>query len=306
MKNLFKDIIFLIILILLFNICTNIFVLKGNGYGSDIISFYNLENDSLDAIFFGSSHSYATFSPDIIEAETGLKTYNFATQQQPIYITYHYMIEALKTQQPKYFILETKMLAVDDEYASEGVIRDAIDKMKNSLNKYEAIQVSVKNEEEKASYYFNIIKYHTRYNSLTKTDIITGLTYKGLDNRGFISLPSNKDIIVDNSEIIKISSQESLAEKNLKYLNKIIKLANDNDIKIIFVKSPCTLKVDEQKKYNWLKKYAQEKNISYIDYNYYFNELNLGIGDFYDNGHLSGTGAAKVSKAFAEYLKEFE
>ena len=103
-------------------------------------------------------------------------------------------------------------------------------------------------------------------------------------------LPCNKDIIVDNSEVIKISSKESLTEKNLKYLNKIIKLANDNDIKIIFVKSPCTLKADEQKKYNWLKKYAQEKNISYIDYNYYFNELNLEIGDFYDNGHLSGTG----------------
>ena len=73
MKNLIKSIIFSTIFIILLHVCSNIFELKGNGFGSDVISFYNLKKNSLDIIFFGSSHSYASFSPDVIEEETNLK-----------------------------------------------------------------------------------------------------------------------------------------------------------------------------------------------------------------------------------------
>ena len=303
MKNLIKDFIFLAIFIILFYFCTNIFVLKGNGYGSDVISFYNLKNNSLDAIFFGSSHSYASFSPDIIENETGLVSYNFATQQQPIYITYYYMIETLKTQKPKYFILDTLMLTIDDEYATEGVIRDELDKMKLSKNKIEAIKTRVKNKEERISYYLNIIKYHTRYNELNLNDIKIGLTQIGLKNRGFISLPQNSEIMIDNTEILNIKEKEKISAKNLEYLEKIVKLAKENKITLIFVKTPCNLTEKQVKNINWLKEYAQENNIEFIDYNVLIEELSLVNGDFYDYGHLSGTGAEKLSKNFSEYLK---
>ncbi len=303
MKTAMRDLIFLIIFAILFLICTNIFELKGNGYGSDVISFYNLKKNSLDAIFFGSSHSYASFSPDIIEEETGLISYNFATQQQPIYITYYYMLEALKTQHPKYFIVEVKMLSVDNEFTTEGVVRDALDKMKFSKNKIDAIKTSVENKEDRISYYLNIIKYHTRYSELTKNDIVTGLTQIGLKNRGYISLPSNKEIMIDNEKIINITEKEKISEKNLEYLKKIIDLAEKNKITLIFIKAPCQLTEDEQKKYNWLKEFAKEKALDYIDYNKCLKILNLEIGDFYDYGHLSGTGSEKVSKNFSEYLK---
>ena len=303
MKIAIKDLIFLIIFALLFSICTNVFELKGNGYGSDVISFYNQPKNSLDIIFFGSSHSYATFSPDIIEEETGLVGYNFATQQQPIYITYHYMLEALKTQHPRYFILETKMLSVDNEYTIEGVVRDALDKMKLSKNKIDAIKASVESKKDRISYYLNIIKYHSRYNELNKNDIIIGLTQIGLKNRGYISLPANENIMINNENIIDISNKEKISEKNLEYLEKIVNLAEENEIELIFVKAPCQLTEDDQKKYNWLKEYAKEKNIDYIDYNEHLENLNLKIGDFYDHGHLSGTGSEKVSKNFSDYLK---
>lgn len=306
MKTAMKDLIFLIIFIILFSVCTNVFELKGNGYGSDVISFYNIEKNSLDAIFFGSSHSYASFSPDIIENETGLVTYNFATQQQPIYITYHYMLEALKTQHPKYFILETKMLSVDNEYTIEGVVRDALDKMKLSKNKIDAIKVSVENKKDRLSYYLNIIKYHTRYNELNKNDLIIGLTQIGLKNRGYISLPSNEEIMINNESVINITEKAKISEKNLEYLDKIVNLAEKNEIELIFVKASCQLTEDEQKKYNWLKEYAEEKNIDYIDYNKCLETLNLEIGDFYDHGHLSGTGSEKISKNFSEYLNNLK
>ena len=306
MKNLIKDTIFIIIFIILLIICSNIFVLKGNGYGSDVTSFYNVEKNSLDIMFFGSSHSYSTFNPTVIEEQTGLKSYNFATQQQPIQITYHYMIEALKYQKPKYFVLESHMLTIDQDYAEEGTVRDALDKMRMSKNKIEAINVSVENKDDRATYYLNIIKYHSRYNSLTKTDIKEGILQEGIDNDGFISLDSVPEITVDNKKILKQDTKKEIYYKNVEYLNKIIALAEENNIELILVKTPCQMDEERQSKVNWLVDYTAEREIAFIDYNRMSKELKLEEGDFYDTGHVSGTGAEKVSTNFSNYINEKE
>ncbi len=303
MKQIFKTIIFIIIFIILFYGITRVFVLKGNTYGTDIISFYNEKKNSLDLIFFGSSHSYASFSPDALEEETGYKSYNFATQQQPIYLTYHYMLESLKYQKPRFFVLEVKMFAVDDEYASEGVVRDAIDKMRFSQNKINAIKVSVKDKNEWVYYYFNIMKYHTRYKELNKQDIKAGLFNIGINNRGFKDLTPNEEIMINNGNKENTKETLPLSKKNKEYLDKIIKLAKENNIELIFVKTPCALNDNDQLYYNEVFKIALDNNFKYIDYNKLFDELNLEKGDFYDSGHLSGKGAIKVTKHFSEFLK---
>jgi CO dehydrogenase nickel-insertion accessory protein CooC1 len=108
--------------------------------------------------------------------------------------------------------------------------------------------------------------------------------------------------MVDNDEILKIKETEDISSKNLQYLEKIMQLAVDNNIQLILVKSPCQLTEKEQKNYNWLEEYAKDKDIMFINYNEKIEELDLEYGDFYDNGHLSGTGAKKVSEDFSKYL----
>lgn len=306
MKHLIKDLVFILIFLIILHFCTNIFVLKGNTFGSDVTSFYREKKNSLDMIFFGSSHSYATFSPDIIKEKTGLNSYNFATQQQPIYITYHYMVESLKTQKPRYFVLEGHMLTIDQDYTTEGVTRDAIDKMHFSYNKIQAINTSVKDVTERLPYYFNIIKYHTRYNSLDKNDIIDGLLMKGINNKGYKALDSKKDILVNNNHLINIKGQKIISSKNLEYLNKIIKLCENNNIQLIVVVSPCALNEEMNKKYNWLEEYLNSNKIQFVNYNKKFKDLNISYGDFYDTGHLSYIGAEKISTAFSKYLSSLK
>ena len=58
MKNLIKSIIFLTIFIILLHVCSNIFELKGNGFGSDVISFYNLKKNSLDIILVENVNNF--------------------------------------------------------------------------------------------------------------------------------------------------------------------------------------------------------------------------------------------------------
>lgn len=301
-KIILKLVIFIILFLTSFVVASKVLVRKGNGYGSDVITFYHEKKNSLDLIFFGSSHSYATFIPSIIKEETNLNSYNFATQQQPLWISYHYMLEALKYQKPKYFVLEVLMTSVDDNYMDEGVNRDAIDKMRFSTNKINVINESVENKSDRLSYYLNIIKYHSRWNELGKADILSLLPNYHLKNNGYTYLPKG-DVKVEKNNIKNYKETKELSKKNMKYLNKIIDLAKENNIELILVKSPVEITEEKQIYYNEVEKIAKDNNLNFINYNYLYDEINLDFeNDFFDRGHLDGDGAEKVSRHFANYL----
>ena len=79
-------------------------------------------------------------------------------------------------------------------------------------------------------------------------------------------------------------------------------MANENNITLILVKSPCELNEKDEAKYNFVEAYAKKNNILFINYNK-DKAIKLVEGDFYDSGHLSLSGAVKVSKDFLKYLK---
>ena len=266
-KFLLKLSLFMFLFLISLSVVSKIMVRKGNGYGTDVLSFYNEKKNSMDLIFFGSSHSYATFSPNVLKEETGLVSYNFSTQQQPLWITYHYMIEALKYQKPKYFVLDILMAIKNFEYSSEGVNRDAIDKMKFSKNKIDAINVSVEKLSDRISYYFNIIKYHSRWNELGKTDILSLLHSNISPTKGFTYLKENTAEAV-KYDLKDVTNVKKISKKNEEYLKKIINLAKENNIELILVKSPCTTTKEEQEYYNYIELIAKENDIKYLNYKY--------------------------------------
>jgi len=302
-KYIVKSIIFVMIFIILLTLVSKVLVRKGNGFGTDVLSFYNEPKNSLDLIFFGSSHSYATFSPQVLYNETGLKSYNFATQQQPLWITYYYMKESLKYQKPKYFVLEILMTKETSDYMSEGVNRDAIDKMRFSLNKIEAINASVEDYSDRISYYLNIIKYHSRWNEINKKDFRDLLKSNINTNKGFTYLSKDGGYAI-RRDITQVKDIKKITSKNEMYLNKMIQLAKDYNINLIFVKAPCTITQEEQQYYNYVEQIANSNSILYLNYNLKYDELELDFeNDFYDTGHLKGKAAERVTKNFANYLK---
>ena len=70
-----------------------------------VAGFYNEEEDQFEVMFFGPSHAYAAFSPLAIWEETGIRSYVFATQQQPLWATHTYIKEALKKQSPALIVV---------------------------------------------------------------------------------------------------------------------------------------------------------------------------------------------------------
>lgn len=223
MKKIIRYIIFVIIFIVIFNRLTLLLVRKGNGYGTDVLNFYSQNRNSIDILVLGSSHAYSAFNPYLIEQETGLNCYDFSTQQQPIWITYYYLKEALKYQQPKYVVLEVHMaIAGNEKYAEEQVNRDAIDKMRISTNKIKAINSSV-TKADRVYYYFNIMKYHYRYKELNSSDFKTAFLNYSIDNKGYTPLDET-DYIFNKKNIKSSDKVTKIFDKNELYLNKIVKL----------------------------------------------------------------------------------
>lgn len=302
-KKILIIILILIISMIAFNRLSILLVRKGNGYGSDVLNFYKQPRNTIDMIVLGSSHAYTSLNPYLIESETNLKTYDFCTQQQPLWITYYYLKEALKYQHPKYIVLEAHMAVVgNNDYAEEQVNRDAIDKMKFSTNKIDVIKNSVENKDDRVSYYLNIIKYHSRYKELNSVDIKTAFLGYTVDNKGYIALEENGYIFNNDSKFTDNDSE--LYKKNREYLYKIINLTKKENINLIIVKTPTSYNHEEMAKLNYIKKIAQENDILFLDYINNMTDLNLDYNnDFYDVGHLNKNGSIKFTKKFIEYLE---
>ena len=116
-------VIFLVILSFLLAPLQQLFVRKSLEGVWDMTNkvggFYNEPEQEFDVMFFGSSHAYASVSPLRLWGNTGVKSYVFATQQQPVWATYAYLKEALKTQTPSLVVVECQMALSDEDYHEE-------------------------------------------------------------------------------------------------------------------------------------------------------------------------------------------
>jgi len=298
MKKVIIVIVTILLFILIFDKLSLLFVRKGNGYGTDVLNFYKQEKNSIDILFLGSSHAYSSFNPYLIKEKTGLNGYNFSTQQQPLWITYYYLKEALKYQNPKYIVLEVHMAVVgDQDFAEESVNRDAIDKKIFFLNKIKTINSSV--EDDRLSYYFNIIKYHSRYKELNITDIKTAFCGYTVDNKGYIALPKT-NYVFENTTLYNNEIQ-NITEKNEEYLMNIIDLAKEKNIELILVKTPATYSSEAYKKLNYINEISKKNKIIFLNYIENLDTINLDYNnDFYDSGHLNGHGSNKFTQRFIE------
>lgn len=71
---------------------------------------------------------------------------------------------------------------------------------------------------------------------------------------------------------------------------------------LILIAAPYVITEDDQRVYNQIAEIAQEKGITFINYNEYYEEIGLDFEqDFNDGSHLNYWGSCK----FTDYLGKF-
>ncbi len=304
--NTVKIISFILCAVILFSSISAIFERKTYdgawNYMAKLNEFYSLEENSLDYIGVGSSHIYCTVNPLEVWNKSGIAGFVLATQQQPLTASYHYIKEAFKTQSPEYVVLEGIMITGGETY-EPAVLYNAIDPLKFSLNKIEMIN-KLAEYDERPNYYFNILKYHTRWNALNFRDV-TSIFNPPVDMyKGFVALEgsySGKNYIPDYAATKDIE----LSESNTEIMNDIYELVTQNDAELILMIAPYEASSNElREKIKALIKWAEQKNVTVLDYSSMLDEINIDPeNDYFDSGHLDISGARKISHHFASFLQ---
>ena len=285
---------FIIVFCLLFSLVSKVLrdkrVVGEYNPTTKIRGFYQEEKNSLDFVFVGSSQLYAHIAPAVLWRDYGITSYDFAANEQPLWISYFYIKEALKTQKPKAIVLEVFTIYGDD-YEEEGVNHINLDDLPLSLNKLRAIYHSVP-KELRYSYYFDLAKYHSTWSSLDKEKYLASFSYEADPMKGYSPFVFEKEY--ENMAKVEVVNQkeiEPIPERALEWLDKIVELTREEGVDLIFLKTPNG-NADRQKLYNRMTSYAKEKEIPFLNLNTVLD----------GEAHINIMQAQEVTKAVGDYL----
>jgi len=265
--------------------------------------FYNEPENEFSVMFFGSSHAYASFSPLRLWEDTGVKSYVFATQQQPLWATYAYLKQALKTQAPQLVVVECNMAMGDADYYDEGVTYSYMDDLAMSWDKVRLAWVSAPDVSGRVELLCNLIKYHGRWSELTQQDWDYDAAALRDPYKGYVML-SPQSTVQPGPEMGGVTEQTPLTEKNAVWLEKIIQLCKEEGADLWLVKAPSNVSAAEKQLLNTVAAIAEEHGVLFTDFNEDYAAMGLSGDVFYDAHHLDANGSVLFTDYFAARLME--
>ena len=322
MKNiriLIRAISFFVVVFLLYSLCLTIVTPKsftGDGFSttSTYSDFYELDKNTVDVIFLGSSNAVCGFIPPELYSKYGISSYNLACEQQNLFTSYYWLKEALRFQKPKTVVLDTAMLYMYDNEnlatSVEGLTRKAFDFMRWSPVKLKAVMNMSKTWESLSvkSFIFPMITYHERWESINLHDFKLDQFGRRSLWKGYFSLTryAGVDGFVPITKAQAIESEMDAGNGfMLAYLDLIVALCEENNIDLILTMAPSTF--DDEGKYRFLSEYAFERGITYIDFNEKSVYEDSGLEfftDCHDNAHCNLDGALKVTDYIGKIVYE--
>lgn len=272
----------------------------------EIEKFYDEPRNTVDVLLVGSSHSMSGLSPVQLYRQTGLTAYNLSTWSQPVWVSYHYIREALKYQTPQVVVLDVFGAFYDRSYLT-GVDVDLVSddfaaQLRPSWNLLELnlarrrAQVTRKTWDE----YLNITKYHSRLNRLEWEDIAVVFGDDCSTGKGYGPMYTTEDFSPYTP--MQSDHREALYPFAEEYLQKIIELSRQKDFRLVFVKVPYIMEEVDAGLLNTVRDLCDAQGIPFVDC-CGSNLAGLDYSrDMADHGHVNYRGAYKVTSVLAEYL----
>lgn len=302
-KSIIRITCFILILFVVLGGINQVFKFKYGDGIYDVTKFYELEDNTVDVLFLGSSHAFEDFNTGTLWDEYGISSYILGGSAQPMWNTYYYLKEALKTQKPKVIVLEGFGTTYSRDYIDDSTIIKNNYGLKWSLDKLDSIKVSAP-KERWCEFILEYVQYHTRYSELSAADFLPNQNYRLYDDwKGFGCNMETTEL--STIDVSTVTEKVSLYEKTERYYRMIIELAQENDIPIVVMISPYSaISEQEQKKYNSASDIAAEYRVPFMNYNLYLSDIGIDYDtDAGDIMHLNYKGNQKYTAYIGEYLK---
>ncbi len=294
-KNTTKVLVFFLLLSILVTTLSGILESKISVFKYK--DFYD-DDTEMDVLFFGSSLMMNSVLPMELYKNYGITSYNCGNSCETIPMSYYVMKNAIQYRKPKIIVLETFYDGWGEKVqeGKESFIHFFYDTVPFSLEKVKSIfeLVGVEKSEE---FLFNLTYYNNRWEELTKTDFVMEYSTE----KGGVSLVNYecRDYVYEKKDPGYQLQIYPLAEE---YLDKIKKLCDKNDIKLVLYQAPYCASEFEVLLAEQYVNYAKENNIPILSI-LSSNEINYKT-DMADYGHLNIYGAGKNTLNFGKYLME--
>ncbi len=303
-----KCLVFFAILVLLLARANQILIRKSLvppwDMSNKIGGFYN-ERGGDDVYFLGTSHSYCSFVPSIQKEMCGVKSYVFASQKQPMDVSYYYLKEAVKKHKPQAVVLDVMSCIYKGDYDDEGVVHSYADPLPLSLNKLAMVVKTVpRNLWPQAV--FPLIKYHSRWSELKEEDFsITPRDYKD-PLKGHVALRGqSKSFAAGKVHLQADDFFVHMREGDKEDLRRIKNYCEKKGIRLFLVKTPTYDSRPYQSVLGEVEEFCRGESIPFRDYNETKEAAGLARSDYYDGYHLNERGAEKFNRYIASEADGF-
>lgn len=265
-------------------------------------NFYAQPEGTVDVLLVGNSHSGINVDTATLWTEHGIASYNLWGGVQPLWNSYHFIVEALKYQTPKVIGLEITATISDYEYSEEQNQIKNIVGMKLSKNKIDAIKVTAPQEK-----WLNLLlgfpMYHNRFDELEEKDFNSFPWSEGLENfKGSYILYGTGNYEFESGE--GITECRDIMDKQEEYLIKTIELCKEKNVPLFLFKSPALERKDAQEIFNTVALIAEEYGIDFVNMNLMDDVIGITADDYSTDRHMNGSGARKVASYLGGYIRD--
>lgn len=304
-KSIVKAVCFLLLLAALLACYTRVYSFKHVDGIAGIQSFYRQDGPINDVIFVGSSNVFEDINTGVLWDEYGIAAFDLAGSVQPVWNSYYYIREALKTQAPRLIVLEVMGVLQSADYIDASRIIKNTYGMKLSLDKLEAVRVSAP-PEELNNYLWEIPTYHMRYSELGPGDFRADRDFPGWGTGGIWKgfLINTDTVPCEKPEGFETGESSEISAKAEQYLREICRLCRERGVELLFIKSPGVTSRNATMKYNRAAEIGAEYGVPFVNFNLSYDEIGLDFStDLGDPSHLNYRGNVKYTRYLAEYLR---
>ena len=264
---------------------------------------YSQPKDSIDVLFMGSSHIHYDVNTALLWENYGMAAYDYSAAEQPLWITYHYLVEACKRQNPKVVVLDLYSPArFKDDYQYD-YLETNLNGMRFSVNKIQMLLTSC--EKDRIFKYFpDFVTYHSRYSEIDASDW-KYLFQSDDEKNSFKGFTPYFEIEAKERPEFDQPYSGGLTVKSEMYLQRIIDYCKDNNIGLFLMVSPYMTTNEDETVYNRVHEIADYNGLEFQSTNFFYNEMDIDFStDFNDDSHLNYWGSCKFSDYLGKLLKD--
>ena len=257
------------------------------------------EENTVDLMFFGSSLAYCDINPAVIYQETGIASYVMAGPEQTMPVTYGYIAEALKTQQPKTILIEASSMLYDSHSERTRINICFMPWGENRLR----LTFQECNPDEWLGLLFPLYAYHSRWPELTLEEVGEGLLGYGPDElAGYTFL--QEVYPVTELKQREMGDYPEAYEKNLQAVEDILALCEKQGIRPVFFIVPSANRPTDEDAAR-IQEDLTALGAEVVNFNQVIGELGLDYDvDFFDSLHFNYRGAEKFSRYLGQWLSD--